>query len=367
MKLLIFVLLAAGAAVAAADDSNNPDDSVPESPVAEIAETARHFTRAKTIKKSAPHYPQSELRRGREAWVHVTYCVDESGNVQNVTVLDSIGSDRFESEAVKTVQNWEYEPATQDGKPAWQSRNEVLISFALSGDNKGASRKFINQYRKLGALIEAGDLEASDALFWDIYNTEKLSLYELGKLWSQRVRHEAMAGDVYRTHMALTRATASHGDWIDKDSYVQLLSVRAQLEIQLGKYYEAIRSYRDLVETTGEDDERVLKLQPMIESLEAMIAGDKILGIPAEIRPRGDCKFCNDSWDFTPVRNNFTLKNIQGSLESIDMRCDHKRFESAVSDQVEWDVPEAWGQCHIQIYGEPGTTFDVFLLPAADG
>lgn len=43
------------------------------------------------------------------------------------------------------------------------------------------------------------------------------------------------------------------------------------------------------------------------------------------------------------------------------MRCDHKLFESAVSDLVEWHIPDDWGVCHVHVYGDAGTTFDVLL------
>ena len=44
-------------------------------------------------------------------------------------------------------------------------------------------------------------------------------------------------------------------------------------------------------------------------------------------------------------------------------RCDRKRFEFEVSDDVEWDIPEALGSCNVSVYGDPGVTFDVFLPP----
>ena len=216
----------------------------------------------------------------------------------------------------------------------------------------------------MGKLIEEKDHEAADELFREVYNNHDLSLYELGKLWAQRVRIDALQGDFYKMNMALERATASHGSWTEKDSYVQLLKLQTQVELHLGKYHEAIHSFNDLVDATGEEADEVTALQPAIDRLRSMIDIDTVLQIPAEIRARGDCTYCNDSWNFTPVRNDFTFSNINGTLKSIDMRCDHKRFEAIVSDDVEWHIPEKWGKCHIQVYGEPGTTFDVLMLPA---
>jgi hypothetical protein len=86
--------------------------------------------------------------------------------------------------------------------------------------------------------------------------------------------------------------------------------------------------------------------------------------IDAEVRTKDECNVCNNSWAFTPVRNDFSFANIAGTLESIEMRCNHKRYESAVSGHVEWHIPDDWGTCHVQVYGEPGTTFDVLMLPS---
>lgn len=329
-----------------------------------VSASVQESIRAKQLTRNAPEYPRRELRRGREAWVHVTYCVDETGSVKNVSVLDSIGNDAFDKAAVATVQEWEFEPALQDGMPAWQSRNEVYINFALTPEKLGASPKFIRQFRKIGKLIDKENLDAADELFWEIYNSFDLSLYELGKLWAQRVRIDAMQGDYYRLNLALKRATASHGSWIEKDGYVRLLKLLVGVELRIGKYHEAIHSFNDLVDATSEDAEEVTALRATIDQLESMIGGDKVLQIPAEIRVRGDCTFCDDSWDFIPVRNDFRFVGVQGTLKSIDMRCDHKRFESIVSDEVEWHIPEKWGMCHVQVFGEPGTTFDVLMLPA---
>lgn len=357
-KLLLLTSLALCATSTIADAGDA------EKSLEAVSASVQESIRAKQVTRSAPKYPRRELNRGREAWVHVTYCVDETGSVKNVSVLDSIGSDAFGDAAVATVQQWEFEPALQDGKPAWQSRNEVYINFALAPEKLGASSKFVRQFRKIGKLIEKENVDAADELFWEVYNSFELSLYELGKLWSQRVRIDAMQGDYYRLNLALKRATASHGSWIEKDSYVRLLKLLVGVELRIGKYHEAIHSFNDLVDTTSEDANEVTALRPAIDQLESMIDGDKILQIPAEIRARGECTFCDDSWDFIPVRNDFKFVDVQGSLNSIDMRCDHKRFESIVSDEVEWHIPEKWGMCHIQVYGEPGTTFDVLMLPA---
>ena len=356
---LALLLLAAGPEVA-------PEGTEDQADAAEAVIASANLTvKAKQLVQTAPEYPKQDLRKEREAWVHVTYCIDEAGAVQNITILDSVGNERFDRAAVETVQQWKFEPALHKGAPIWQSRNNVLITFAIEFEERGATEKFIRGFGRLGKLIDDNKLPEADTLFWKMYETYSLNLYELAKLWSQRARYEGKTGDMYRLDMALHRATASHGEWIEEEHYAELLFLRSNVELQLGKYREARHSYNDWVDIVGEGAGDVVAMRAIFEQLEAMIESDQILKIPAEVRARGDCAYCNDSWDFTPVRNDFTFLNINGTLRSIDMRCDNKRFESDIAELVEWHIPDSWGRCHINVYGEPGTTFDVMMLPAA--
>lgn len=344
---------------------SDPQASAAQEALDTVSDSSRQLVSAKQIKRNAPIYPRRELRKGKQAWVHITYCIDESGSTQNVSVLSSVGGPRFDRAAVEAIKRWKFEPALIDGERSWQSRNETYITFSIEGGNTGASRKFVNLYRKIDRLIDQKNLQKADKLFRHLFETDDLSLYELSKLWALRVRYEGAGGDtdMYKLDRALHRATASKGEWIDKASYVRLLKLRVQIEMVLGKYHAANQSFRELVKATGEDAEEVLALKPMMEKLRDRIDSDNILKINAEVRTRDECNNCKNSWYFTPVRNDFALANISGNLESIEMRCDHKRFESAVSDLVEWHIPVEWGTCYIQIYGDLGTTFDVLLLP----
>ncbi len=338
--------------------------SEPVDAVAEILESAQSTVPAKVISRNAPRYPGIELARGHEAWVRVAFCIDETGKPQNIAVLDSVGNQRFERSALNTVVDWQYEPALVDGVPTWQSRNEVYISFALEGDNKGARRSFIRKFKKIGHLIDDGKLDEAEAVFDELQGSDKLSLYELTKLWARRVRIEAARGDFARLRMALQRATASDGQWIDTDSYIQLLTLLIKVQASQGRYAESLYEFDALVEAAGEEHDAVQALSPAIDEVRTLVDSDKILSIAAEIRTSDDCLTCDDSWDFRPVRRRLGLANVEGRLDSIEMRCDHKRFTSEVSDQVEWQIPESWGTCHFRVYGEPGTRFDVLQLPA---
>ena len=322
---------------------------------------------AKIVSTAAPIFPASEHGKGNEAWVHITYCVDESGAPQNVTVLDSVGAAAFEQAAVQSVEQWTFEPALVNGKPVWQSRTKTTISFTINDeDGQGKNRRvksFSSNFRKLGRLIDNNQLQKADELFWEIYATTPLSLYDHATLWAKRALYEVAAGELTNMDVALHRATISKGKWLDKDDYVELLKLRVNVELRIGQYGDAIATYDELKKAAGENSDVVTDLRSIFELIQEKIDSNSALSIQGEVKARGGCNNCNNSWAFTPLRNRFAFSNVNGKLASIELRCDHKRFESIVSDEVEWRIPDAWGKCDAQVYGEPGTTFELLLLP----
>lgn len=299
--------------------------------------------------------------------MHITYCIDESGMPQNVSVLDSVGGSIFEPAAVRAAEQWRFEPAMHDGAPVWQSRNETYLYFRISGREAAAAKPFTRRYRQINKLVDGGKLDEAMEVFQETFDHLQMSLYEMAMLWVTRVRLEAATGDLYKLRMALHRAMVSEGEWLGDETYWAFLKLDAQVEAQLGKWRESLSTRDRLAKLAGEDHPLVRDLDPLVESIKQQMNGSTPLRIPAEIRERNACAMCDDSWEFLPFRNTFTLANVEGgSLRSIEMRCDRARFVSDVSDAVDWTIPESWGDCRVQVFGQPGTTFDVVLLTEED-
>ena len=368
MRTAILVALSlALSPTAVAEKSTSESEALAEAErvATSLSERARTYEPAKTIERKAPRYPRSALSRGREAWIYVAYCIDESGKPQNISVLDATGSEHFERAAIDSVKQWRFEPALLNGKPSWQSRNQSYITFAIEDDNRGATRQFAIRYKKLAKLIEQDKLEEADALFAKTLADDKLNLYELGRLWGQRVRHELKTGDVLKLDLALRRATASNGRWIESETYHYLLHMRVRVQAQIGHYIAARGSYESLVKEVGGDSPLVTELNPIMEKVAAAIDSGSILQVRGEVREQGGCWGCNDSYQFTPVHRNLMLRDIDGTLNSIEMRCDHRHFQSEISELVEWNIPEDWGRCSVRVRGEPGTSFNILMIPDA--
>ena len=334
-----------------------------EDPAAAILDSVRSYVPAEYKHRKAPAYPQVELSNGGEGWVHMTYCVDENGTPQNISVAESAGSIRFERAAIKALQSWTFEPATVNGEPVWQSGNGVYVTFVIdTGSDPAASRRFAAQFNRFIKMLDEGRLADADKLFWNLLRDDKRNIYEISKLWSLRARHEVLAGDLLKADHALRRAIANDGKFIENEDYVELLGFLIKVSVKLAKFAEAIEAFETLEEKAGQDHETVQQLQPVMEQVRTAVASEGILLTPAEIREKGGCYGCDDSFMFKLARRDFALDEIKGQLSSITLRCNLKHFESAISDDVEWHIPESWGSCWLHVAGEPGTTFDIVQL-----
>jgi protein TonB len=91
-------------------------------------------TGAKMVKKvdylqnPSPEYPAVSKRRGEEGTVILRVVVDAEGNPESVIVKKSSGHDRLDEQALKTVRQWKFTPAKNDG---YTFRSNVLVPIVF--------------------------------------------------------------------------------------------------------------------------------------------------------------------------------------------------------------------------------------------
>ena len=218
--------------------------------------------KAKPIERPAPRYPRSELGRGQQGWVQLNYVVTAEGRIVDPVVENSSGSQAFEEEALRTVNQWSYEPATWDGVPVQQCHTEVMITFALEGAGTGVTKKFSRRYRKIENTIADDDLPKAQEMIDDTVEEFNLSLSETAWLWALRARLAGLVGDKEAQLVALRKATQNNGRWVDDKLYPKLLLVRTALEIENGNFSQALSSHDKLV-ATNEDHPQLEKIRAL--------------------------------------------------------------------------------------------------------
>ena len=366
-SLVLAALLATGfTASAAAQELSIPCDDLEEKALAESkadeVERISAFTPAKPLKRVDPKYPSQAIRKGREGWVRLSYVIDEEGRVKDPVVEDFFGSPSFKRSALSAVKKWQYNPAIKDGEPTQQCHQAVQMDFAISGKS-GATRKFIKAYKDADERFNAGDVDAADEALKELLAWDTLNRYENTWLLNLESHIASKQGDVEREAQSLTRLLASNGskrfnNMVFDENYVAYaLQRKIILDAQRGYYAEALKSYTTLQDMEAQET-RIGEIAPLISQIEESIASEQNLTVPVTIGSDGN-------WFHTLVRSKFAFGNIQGELDTVEVRCDTHREKFTVAEAHVWQIPNSWGQCQVMVKGDSETKFD--LIEVAKG
>lgn len=345
---------------AVAQELSIPCDEVEEKALAEAKDDEvkriSAFTPAAPMERVDPKYPSSAARKGREGWVRLSYVIDEQGRVKDPVVEDFFGSPSFKKSALSAVKKWQYSPAFKDGEPTQQCHQAVQMDFSMVGKS-GATRKFIKAYKNVDDIFKAGDLEAADEAFKELESWDTLNRYENAWLLNLESQLANEQGDIEREARSLTRLLASNGQKrfnnavFDEDYIAYVLQRKILLDAQRGYYAEALKSY-DVLQEMDEQETRKAEIAPIVDKINASIASDINLQVPVSMDDDG-------RWFHTLVRNKFAFNNVQGELDTVEVRCDTHREKFTVAEDHIWHIPQSWGQCQVMVKGDDATTFDL--------
>ena len=328
--------------------------------VAAADDTSSHRIYAKPVVRPAPVYPASQLRRGNQGWVELNYVVTKEGEVIEPVVEASSGSRAFERAAINAVKRFGYEPALLDGEPIQQCKTAVRITFAIDGSERGVSKRFRSQYRKMSAAVDRGEIDSASKELELAFETDGLTLGEVSWLWTLNARIAGIQGDKKQQLIAVRRALAGSEKWIPVKLRIELLKNRFVLEILQGNYPAAMRAYTLLKRVY---DVNTSKFDPIAESIRTLAESEKLLVKAAEIGGDGSCDSCVSQWQYQPLRRAIEITEIDGKLENLELRCEWQRYVDEAREGVAWEIPDSWGKCNVIVHGEAGSTFKLVELP----
>ncbi len=82
------------------------------------------------LSRQPPEYPYKAARRGIEGWVRVAFDVTETGDVENVEVIESDPPGVFDIAASRAVSRWRFKPRIIDGQ-AVSGKASQVVEFKL--------------------------------------------------------------------------------------------------------------------------------------------------------------------------------------------------------------------------------------------
>lgn len=142
-----------------------------------------------------------------------------------------------------------------------------------------------------------------------------------------------------------------------KQTYDEILELIGEHEFEEAarlRASEAARRSSAYPEVLGE-------MEHHLERVLAVINGEDVLVINARIGEHG-------YWVHDLMRRSFSLEEIAGRLELVDIRCSHgTRRDAAISEGRIWKVPRDWGQCGVYIKGSEGASFNLYEHADTEG
>lgn len=194
------------------------------------------------VEHPLPDFPKSELIRGREGWVLLSYAVLDDGSVFSPVIEASSGSEAFNEAATKAVSRWRYLPGEAQ-------TDKVLLHFVYERKQPYVSKKFFARDRKVHAAIDKGNLDKAQELINGMRAKDDLTAVELAYTYVAEGRIFEAQGDKEKQLQQFRRAMINDGRWLSRSDYLKLLHAAVILELQLKDYSSALRDYRILTET----------------------------------------------------------------------------------------------------------------------
>lgn len=321
-------------------------------------------TAARIIEAQVPRYPITELQWGREGWVILSYVIRPDGSVGDVLVDNSSGVEGFEKAALKAAAAQRFEPATIDGEAVEQCAHKVRYTFAINEPTLGGRQSFRGKYRKISTLLDQGDMAGAESALAEVRDKGAWNLYEEARINLLNYELCRQKKDLDCQLTQLMRATFGDGAHLEPKLYPQVLELRASVELTSGLYGQVL----DTLNRRKELKPRLAADHPLLiagEQIRTAIAGDQPIGFDGRIKSESLATASAPSWGHQLLRRGFTIDQVAGQIDKVDIRCDWRRTTYDFDPALVWQIPESWGDCYVRVFGENQTTFKLVELPAA--
>ncbi|MDG1904052.1 MAG: TonB family protein [Arenicella sp.] len=304
------------------------------------------------ILRRPPNYPKRQARKGQDGVVDISFMVSKDGDVFEAIVIDSTHPD-FEPQAIEAVQKYKYKPGSLDGQPI-DSSTKVRIWFQMRDSADAAGWLFFRLYKKTDKLLRAKkpDQKAIRRNLHLMADADSLSGYSLAYLYLMEHRYANKFLGKQEQLYALRKLLFFQDSVNEKNKFLDLDTIKTvrmnilQLLIQLGYYGEARSNYYWLKKEMPDAAERFTK--PMSEVYKRLKDGIAI-SRPIKILDRGH--------DFLYLtKRSFEIHDVVGKIEKLNFYCSQRFGAMDFVVGSNYQVPESWGSCDLQIVGESQTT-----------
>jgi TonB family protein len=301
--------------------------------------------------QAQPEPPTNRFDMPIEGWAVVRYSVLADGTIADLRIVDRMPADLADRAVLPTVEAWTFNPATSDGAVVDWHNGESLIVFDPETVPFEPRQPFVNGYREVAALLEAGESEDALRRSQRLISMETARLAEMGVALVQNARVNLLLQNQHEAFAAIKRATDPRLELLAPSELIVALDYRNRLELGLGDVVGALQTFarREMLGAVPDSD----PMAGRAEVIEAALAGGE-----TAIAVKG--KILDDAWSHTLARRTFAIGDLDGSLRTVNVECDRGRTALEYSEESEWSLPESWGVCHVAVEGRRDSEFVLY-------
>jgi len=276
--------------------------------------------------------------------------------VSNVIEIGSSGSADFSKEAMKAIKKWKYTPAMENGEPIQQCVNTVQMDFRMRKGGSGVRKKFKNKYTLAIKALESKNFTRVEQLLVEMKAFKYRHIMESNLLHTVSATYAEAKGDRQKQLFHLSHITFSSDDNKKQEKYqLAVLNQQFGLAVSLNMFREAYRIYSRL--------KALEAAKPHLTNYEKAIKQiDDFVGSEQDFVVKGNID-TQDYWRYSLARNTFSLTDINGAINKLDVRCANKRHVYTVENNNTWHLPNAWKNCSVFVYGTDNTSFKLIEHP----
>jgi hypothetical protein len=82
--------------------------------------------------------------------------------------------------------------------------------------------------------------------------------------------------------------------------------------------------------------------------------------LPGGAARRFEVRIGEVAWSHPLTSRTFTIQGVEGRIRSMRLDCDKGEQKLEYMDEVDWNVPDAWGACTLDVGAKRGTTFALY-------
>lgn len=296
-------------------------------------------------------YPPAARRDRVEGYVEFSFTVDADGQVVDPTIIATTGYAGFESAALKALRASTFTPAMLDGEPI-VGASTVRYVFRMEAP-QAADRKFVAMYGNFDKALAGGDREKAEAALAELEDVGASTHYEHAYLYMARYKHALQFGSV-REQMDNLHGALSYANSPDDEVHMPAEELPAlwrslfALQVKNNFFAAALDSWA-IMEANG-DQEGLELLAEVVEAINTAKADDTEFAVPLVMGKSG---YLSHSL----LKRNFFISGGEGEVTQAAFYCDKRYSSMLVERNVDYAIPEAWGNCAVRLAGEAGANF----------